>query len=204
MANIAMQRIRREFKEVIKSEEQNAARIKLELKGDDLRELTGYIMGPPDTPYEGGQFDLHITIPETYPFNPPIVKFTTRLWHPNISSQTGVICLDILKDQWAAAMTLRTVLLSLQALLAAAEPDDPQDAVVATQYKKNPPLFRETARFWSQMFASAPGPVNPDFQKKIDKFLEVAPGTDKQTAIQQLSNFDWNIDKAIEDIYKGV
>lgn len=30
-------------------------------------------------------------------------------------------------------MTLRTVLLSLQALLAAAEPDDPQDAVVANQ-----------------------------------------------------------------------
>lgn len=33
-------------------------------------------------------------------------------------------------------MTLRTVLLSLQALLAAAEPDDPQDAVVANQVRK--------------------------------------------------------------------
>ena len=36
----------------------------------------------------------------------------------------------------AAAMTLRTVLLSLQALLAAAEPDDPQDAVVANQVRE--------------------------------------------------------------------
>ena len=61
------------------------------------------------------------------------VKFVTKIWHPNISSVTGAICLDILKDQWAAAMTLRTVLLSLQALLADAEPDDPQDAVVAKQ-----------------------------------------------------------------------
>lgn len=43
-------------------------------------------------------------------------------------------------------MTLRTVLLSLQALLAAAEPDDPQDAVVANQYKDNYEMFCKTAK----------------------------------------------------------
>lgn len=83
--------------------------------------------------FKGGTFKLEINIPQSYPFTPPKVKFLTRIWHPNISSQTGMICLDILKDQWAAAMTLRTVLLSIQALLSAAEPDDPQDAVVAQQ-----------------------------------------------------------------------
>ena len=53
--------------------------------------------------------------------------------HPNISSQSGAICLDILKDQWSPALTLKTALLSIQALLSAPEPDDPQDAVVAQQ-----------------------------------------------------------------------
>ena len=46
--------------------------------------------------------------------------------HPNISSQTGAICLDILKDEWSPALTLKTALLSLQALLASPAPDDPQ------------------------------------------------------------------------------
>lgn len=50
-------------------------------------------------------------------------------------------------------MTLRTVLLSLQALLSAAEPDDPQDAVVATQYKENHEMFVKTAKHWAQAYA---------------------------------------------------
>ena len=81
------------------------------------------------------------------------VRFITKIWHPNISSVTGAICLDILKDQWAAAMTLRTVLLSIQALLAAPEPDDPQDAVVARQYQENFTTFKATAQHWASVFA---------------------------------------------------
>lgn len=53
----------------------------------------------------------------------------------------------------AASMTLRTVLLSLQALMANAEPDDPQDAVVAKQYKEHPEMFAETAAQWTNIYA---------------------------------------------------
>lgn len=35
----------------------------------------------------------------SYPFEPPKMKFITKVWHPNVSSVTGAICLDILKDQ---------------------------------------------------------------------------------------------------------
>ena len=51
-----------------------------------------------------------------------------------------------LKHQWAAAMTLRAVLLSLQALMASPEPDDPQDAVLARQCKEKPWVFHLTAQ----------------------------------------------------------
>merc|ERR1712070_1278334 len=129
--------------------------------------------GAPETPYEGGTFELDIQIPESYPFSPPKVKFTTRLWHPNISSQTGAICLDILKDQWAAAMTLRTVLLSLQALLSAAEPDDPQDAVVAKQYKEDPKLFERTAAHWACAYAGAPPAKDSKEAEMIKQMMQM-------------------------------
>lgn len=55
---------------------------------NDLTHLEGRIQGPPDTPYEGGQYYLDIKIPSDYPFRPPNVKFKTKIWHPNVSSQT--------------------------------------------------------------------------------------------------------------------
>lgn len=95
--------------------------------------VIGYITGPDNTPYAGGRFIVDITLTHTYPFEPPKMKFDTKIWHPNISSQTGAICLDILKNEWSPALTLRTAMLSLQALLSTPNPDDPQDAQVVCQ-----------------------------------------------------------------------
>uniref|UniRef100_A0A673UHF8 Uncharacterized protein n=1 Tax=Suricata suricatta TaxID=37032 RepID=A0A673UHF8_SURSU len=122
-------------------------------------------------------------------------EFITKIWHPNISSVTGAICLDILKDQWAAAMTLRTVLLSLQALLAAAEPDDPQDEVVANQYKQNPEMFKQTARLWAHVYAGAPV-SSPEYTKKIENLC--AMGFDRNAVIVALSSKSWDVETATE------
>ena len=62
-------------------------------------------MGPSDSPYSGGVFFLAIHFPTDYPFKPPKVNFTTRIYHPNINSN-GSICLDILRDQWSPALTI--------------------------------------------------------------------------------------------------
>ncbi|XP_029818391.1 ubiquitin-conjugating enzyme E2 K, partial [Manacus vitellinus] len=187
--------IKREFKRWLKSEETSKNQIKVDLVDENFTELRGEIAGPPDTPYEGGRYQLEIKIPETYPFNPPKVRFITKIWHPNISSVTGAICLDILKDQWAAAMTLRTVLLSLQALLAAAEPDDPQDAVVANQYKQNPEMFKQTARLWAHVYAGAPV-SSPEYTKKIENLC--AMGFDRNAVIVALSSKSWDVETATE------
>ncbi|XP_038216324.1 ubiquitin-conjugating enzyme E2-22 kDa [Zerene cesonia] len=198
MANIAAKRIKREIKEVVKSEEVEEGTLKLELVNESWTELLGEISGPPDTPYEGGVFKLEIKVPETYPFNPPKIRFITKIWHPNVSSVTGAICLDILKDQWAAALTLRTVLLSIQALLAAAEPNDPQDAVVAKQFKESPQLFSLTARHWTNVYASGPVTIW-EFNQKVQLLLEM--GVEEHQARVALSTYDWEIERATEQLF---
>lgn len=74
------------------------------------------------------------------------MKFDTKIWHPNVSSVTGAICLDILKTEWSPALSIRTALLSIQALMTCAEPDDPQDAVVAKQYKEDNEAYVKQAK----------------------------------------------------------
>jgi len=161
--------------------------------------LKGEIDGPPDTAYAGGKYQLAIEIPNTYPFNPPKVRFTTLLWHPNVSSVTGAICLDILSSKWAAAMTLRTVLLSIQALLESPEPDDPQDAVVAAQFNNNRQIWEETALYWAQTYAAAPGSPKASFTAAFEKLRSM--GFDKQKSLASLSQHNWDTEAALQYLF---
>jgi ubiquitin-conjugating enzyme (huntingtin interacting protein 2) len=86
------------------------------------------------------------------------MKFITKVYHPNVSSASGAICLDILKDAWSPVLTLKSTLISLQSLLCSPEPNDPQDAEVAKHYTTSKNSFNDTAVYWTQIYAGGPGP----------------------------------------------
>uniref|UniRef100_A0A3Q2PL89 E2 ubiquitin-conjugating enzyme n=1 Tax=Fundulus heteroclitus TaxID=8078 RepID=A0A3Q2PL89_FUNHE len=106
----------------------------------------------PDSPYQGGVFFLTIHFPTDYPFKPPKVAFTTRIYHPNINSN-GSICLDILRSQWSPALTISKVLLSICSLLCDPNPDDPLVPEIARIYKTDPVRYNKTAQDWTQKYA---------------------------------------------------
>lgn len=83
----------------------------------------------------------------------PKVRFLTKIYHPNID-KLGRICLDILKDKWSPALQIRTVLLSIQALMSAPNPDDPLDENIARHWRDEEEKATATAREWTQMYAS--------------------------------------------------
>lgn len=122
------------------------------------------------------------------------MKFDTKIWHPNVSSQTGAICLDILKDEWSPALSIRTSLLSIQALMTLPEPDNPQDAVVANMFKDNKKLFDETAVEWTRKYAN-----KESFEEeKIGRIVDM--GFSREQAVRALEECGWDESEALQII----
>ncbi|KAK8777297.1 hypothetical protein V5799_029358 [Amblyomma americanum] len=84
---------------------------------DNLFHWSATIQGPVGTVYEGSEYNLSLQFSTRYPVEPPRVGFETPCFHPNIGDQ-GNICVDILNEIWTALLNVRTLLLSIQTLLA--------------------------------------------------------------------------------------
>ena len=118
----------------------------------DVFNWEGIMFGPADSPYTGGVFKVNIQFPVDYPFKPPRVVFTTKIYHPNINTH-GFICLDILKQNWSPALTISKVLLSVLSMLTDPNPKDPLMPDIAQQYINDRGTYEVTAREWTQSYA---------------------------------------------------
>eukprot|EP00899_Mesostigma_viride_P014775 jgi/Mesvir1/23299/Mv20995-RA.1 len=93
-------------------------------EGDNIFNWIGTLVGGADTVYAGLSFKLSLKFPADYPFKAPTVRFETSCFHPNVDLH-GNICLDILKEKWSAVYNVRTILLSIQSLLAEPNNESP-------------------------------------------------------------------------------
>jgi ubiquitin-conjugating enzyme E2 D/E len=143
------QRLYKEYEDIKKNAPNNLSAGPL---NDNLFEWEGVILGPTETPYEGGIFKVNIHIPINYPFNPPVFIFKTRIYHPNINS-SGHICLDILKSNWSPSLTISKILLSICSLLSDPNSSDPLVPEIANEMKENYENYIKTARDWTNMYA---------------------------------------------------
>jgi len=125
---------------------------KLEFDPDNEYHYYVHIPGPPDTPYEDGIFTVELFFTEEYPTSPPLARFMTKIYHPNIDC-LGRICLDILKDNWTAAIQMHTLVLSFIVLLANPNVSDPLDQKVAMHWKESENEAHIVAKEWTKLYA---------------------------------------------------
>lgn len=122
----------------------------------DLSQWRAEINGPPDGPFEKGIWCISIKFPSRYPMEPPLCLFTSRPapYHPNIDAE-GRICLDTLKSapagSWSPAVSLASLLLSLQTLLGNPNPDDGLVAEISQLYQVHPEKWWKEAKRQTQL-----------------------------------------------------
>eukprot|EP00448_Togula_jolla_P001613 CAMPEP_0170603992 /NCGR_PEP_ID=MMETSP0224-20130122/19194_1 /TAXON_ID=285029 /ORGANISM="Togula jolla, Strain CCCM 725" /LENGTH=252 /DNA_ID=CAMNT_0010928883 /DNA_START=45 /DNA_END=803 /DNA_ORIENTATION=+ len=120
---------------------------------EDLFRWTAQIDGPEGSPYEGGVFQILLKLPSRYPLEPPQVRFSTRIFHPNVDER-GNVCLDILKNQWSPALSLQKVLLSLSSLLTDPNFADPLNRGAAELHRRDRAGYDRMCRDLTRQFAT--------------------------------------------------
>lgn len=147
----AIRRIHKELQDLLKDPLENITAGPVD--DSNIFDWTATLIGPEDTPYSGGLFYLTIHFSTNYPFKAPDIKFSNRIYHPNIN-EAGQICIDILKNEWSSALSIGRVLLSISSLLSDPNPNDPLNAEAANLYKKDIKLFNQKARDYTMKYAS--------------------------------------------------
>ncbi|CAI2727006.1 unnamed protein product [Schistosoma spindalis] len=110
------------------------------------------IEGPPQSPYQGGFFHVLILVPDSYPFRPPVIRFLTRILHPNISFH-GDVGLDSIRHNWCLALSLEKLLISILALLTDPHTRVCMEPVIGALYDWDKYQFEELAKLWTWKFA---------------------------------------------------
>lgn len=133
MSTPARRRLMRDFKKLQEDPPTGVSGTPCE---NNILQWNALIFGPSDTPFEDGTFKLTIDFTEEYPNKPPLVKFSSKMFHPNIYAD-GSICLDILQNRWSPTYDVSSILTSIQSLLDEPNANSPANNEAAQLYQEN-------------------------------------------------------------------
>lgn len=107
------------------------------------------ILGPENSPWEGGLFSLELRFSCQHPYRPPFARFTSKMSHPNITAD-GIPALDLIQTRWNSNTRVSTILDKLQAMLASPSAQYPVKQDVAHLYRINRREYERQVRRLAQ------------------------------------------------------
>ncbi|KAL6150961.1 hypothetical protein ACJBU6_09961 [Exserohilum turcicum] len=113
------------------------------------------LRGPKDSPYETGNFKLDVSFPDDFPFAAPAIHFRTKIYHPNIDSNSGTIAWSPANEEWSPAWHMDKILIMLSSLLSAPDPRPGCEIVpeIGHEWRERRDVYWQTAKEWTEKYA---------------------------------------------------
>ena len=121
------------------------------------------MVGPKNTPYEGGLFTINALFPPDYPNHGPEFKFMNKIYHLNVDfkNNLGHICINSI-NEWMitgkvtnkSVYTVKQALFDIFCLFYNQGVEGAYDEQMAYLYQNQPQIFNEEAKKWTKEFAS--------------------------------------------------
>ena len=133
------------------------------LENNNIQRWRITMLGPRNTPYEGGLFTILAIFPDDYPAHGPEFKFINKIYHLNVDfkNNLGHICISSI-NAWMVSgqvpnkpvYTVKQALFDIFCLFYNQGVEGAYDEQMAQLYKKEPEKFNNEAKKWTQQFAS--------------------------------------------------
>ena len=135
------------------------------LENNNLYTWRVTMIGPVNTPYDGGLFTLLITFPFDYPTHGPEFKFKNKMYHLNVQGNEnladfGHVCVTSI-NSWRVSgfvkgspYTVKQALFDIFCLFYNQGVDSAYDDNMKNKYVNNKTQFEEDARNWTRQYAT--------------------------------------------------
>lgn len=156
-----MRRRANEMKDIQAWSDEHGLALEVTEEDNGLQTIYMDLHGPKDSLYEGGVWRVRCQLPARYPIKSPSVSFKTKVWHPNIERSQGGVCLNILKENWTPAVSIRDIYeLYLPQLLQDPEPSDPFNTDAASMYMRDKAAYDAYVRKYVEKYAMGKDPFS--------------------------------------------
>lgn len=147
-------RIQKEYEGLIKNPIENVI---FEMSDSNINEWSFVIFGPNNSVYKDGVYNGKLIIPKEYPHRPPEVRFTSKLFHPNVYDN-GKLCMSILhegidptgyekeEERWRPLNNIRTIFISIVSLLYDPNPDSPANIDAGVMWRKDQEAYKQRVK----------------------------------------------------------